>query len=108
MLSLRLHFELSQAFPYLDALIQHESVTRLVAAWDTLVHYFPAEIRPKLSDQNLVTNGSFEFEIVSGGLDWRVIPLKGVVVSVDDRTFFDGVPSLRIEFGGKDSLESVH
>jgi hypothetical protein len=108
MLGLRLHFELSQAFPYLDALIQHEGVTRLVAAWDTLAHYFPAEIGPKLSDQNLVTNGSFEFEIVNGGLDWRVIPLKGVVVSVDDRTFFDGVRSLRIEFGGKDNLEYFH
>ena len=67
MLALRLHFELSQAFPYLDALIQHERVTRLAAAWDTLAHYFPAEIRPNLSDHNLVTDGSFEFEIVNGG-----------------------------------------
>jgi hypothetical protein len=108
MLGLRLHFELSQAFPYLDALIQHEGVARLVAAWDTLAHYFPAEINPQLSDHNLVTNGSFEFEILNGGLDWRVIPVKGVVVSVDSQTFFDGVRSLRIEFGGRDNLEYSH
>lgn len=108
MLELRLHFEPSQAFPYLDALIQREGVTRLVAAWDTLAHYLPAEIRPNSSDHNLVTNGSFEFEILNGGLDWRIIPVKAVVVSVDDRPFFDGLRSLRIEFGGKDNLEYFH
>jgi hypothetical protein len=61
-----------------------------------------------LSDHNLVTNRSFEFEILNGGLGWRIIPVKAVVVSVDDRTFFDGLRSLRIEFGGKDNLEYFH
>jgi hypothetical protein len=101
MLELRPHFELSQAFPYLDALI-HEGVTAwqgLGIRWPTT---FPRTPGRSLSDHNLVTNGSFEFEIVNGGLDWRIIPVKGVVVSTDNRTFFDGVRSLRIEFGGKD------
>ena len=107
-LGLRLHFELRQAFTYLDALIQHQRVDRLVAAWETLAHHYPAEIGPQFSGPNLVTNGSFEFEILNGGLDWRVIPVKGVVVRVDSRIFFDGVRSLRIEFDGKNNLEYFH
>src|SRR5713226_10318718 len=83
LLQLKLPFDLPQAFPHLDALIQRREPDRLVAAWSALAERFPAQIRPLISSPNLVTNGSFEHDILNGGLDWRVVPVEGAVVSLD-------------------------
>src|ERR1700716_731453 len=71
LLQLKLPFELPQAFPYLDALIQHRQADRLVAAWSALAERFPAQIGPPVTSSNLVANGGFEHDILNGGLDWR-------------------------------------
>ncbi len=73
LLQLKLPFDLRQAFPYLDALIQHREPGRLVAAWSALAERFPAQIGPLGTSSNLVANGSFEHDILDGGLDWRVV-----------------------------------
>jgi len=62
---------------------------------------------PRGRDANLVFNGSFESEILSGGLDWHVYPIQGVEVSLDRRTYFDGTRSLRLDFDGKENLDYV-
>jgi tetratricopeptide (TPR) repeat protein len=108
LLELKLPFELPQAFPYLDALIQHREPDRLVAAWSALAGRFPAQIGPIVTSSNLVANGSFEHDILNGGLDWRVVPVEGVVVSLDSRDAFDGARALRIEFNGKGNLDYGH
>jgi len=100
LLQLNLAFDLRQAFPYLDGLIQHRETTALGEAWSALATRFPDRIHPGESAGDRMTNGSFEFEILNGGLDWRVMPVEGVVVSVDSLNHFDGVHSLRIEFDG--------
>jgi hypothetical protein len=98
-------FDLPQAFPYLDGLIQHRETDRLNDAWSALSARFPTEIHTDISRTNLITNGSFEFEPLNGGLDWRVAPVEGAIVSLDSLTTFDGVHSLRIEFDGTRNLE---
>jgi tetratricopeptide (TPR) repeat protein len=100
LLQLNLAFDLRQAFPYLDGLIQHRETTALAEAWSALTSRFPDRIHPGESARDRMTNGSFEFEILNGGLDWRVTPVEGVIVSVDSLNHFDGVHSLRIEFDG--------
>src|SRR6266566_630097 len=72
LLQLKLPFDLRLAFPYLDALIQHREPDRLAAAWFALSKRFPAQIGPLLTSPNLIANGSFEYDILNGGLDWRV------------------------------------
>jgi tetratricopeptide (TPR) repeat protein len=107
-LQLNLPFDLPQAFPYLDALIQHGEVSRLKAAWDTLAERFPLQIRQRTNAPNLVTNGGFEFDILNGGLDWRVIPVEGAVASVDSGDSAEGSRALRIEFNGERNLDYEH
>jgi len=74
LLQLKLPFDLRQTFPYLDALIQHREPGRLAAAWFALAERFPMQIGPLVNGSNLVENGSFERDILDGGLDWRVVP----------------------------------
>jgi hypothetical protein len=100
LLELNLAFDLRQAFPYLDGLIQHRETTALAEAWSALTSRFPDRIHPGETARDRVTNGNFEFEILNGGLDWRVTPVEGVIVSVDSLNRFDGVRSLRLEFDG--------
>jgi hypothetical protein len=105
LLALNAPFELRQSFTYLDGLIQHRETGPLVEAWAELGKRFPAQIHPSASAGNLVTNGSFEFEILSGGLDWRVAPVEGAVASVDSTDAQAGARSLRIDFDATKNLD---
>ncbi|MGH9704836.1 MAG: tetratricopeptide repeat protein [Candidatus Acidiferrales bacterium] len=89
------------AFPYLDALIQHRQTGQLRNVWDSLERKNPSASTGQAAGANLITNGDFESRILNGGLDWRISPTDGVVVSVDSVSFFDGTHSLRIRFDGK-------
>jgi hypothetical protein len=108
LLELRLPFELREAFPYLDALVLRHETGRLVAAWSALTERFPGEIGPLEEQPNLVENSGFEHELLDGGLDWRVVPVEGVEVSVDSVGAFEGARALRIEFLGKSNLDYGH
>jgi len=108
LLQLKLPFDLRQAFPYLDALIQHREPGRLVAAWSALAERFPAQIGPLVNNFNLVANGGFEHDILDGGFDWRIVPVDGAVVSMDFQDAFEGARALRIEFNGKRNLDYGH
>jgi len=57
---------------------------------------------------NLVTNGGFESDILNGGLDWRVLPIEGSVVSLDPVGVFEGVRALRITFDGSRNIDYGH
>lgn len=105
LLALGQPFNLQMAFPYLDALIRDQRVEELTAAWAALEERYPTQIRKRAYDPNLITNGDFESEILNGGLGWRVRPVEGVVVSVDNLTFFDGTRSLRLAFDGKHNVD---
>jgi hypothetical protein len=97
------------AFPYVDALIQHRQIDQLQEAWGDIEKKNPPRPGERATDANLITNGDFESKILNGGLDWRISPAEGVVVSVDSVNFFDGTHSLRIRFDGKHnpSYESI-
>ena len=103
-LQLNLPFDLSEAFPYLDALIQHKDLVRLQDAWAVLTLRFPSKIGRRTPDSNLVTNGTFDHNILNGGLDWRVLPIQGVVVSLDLADASDSRHELRITFEGSRNM----
>jgi tetratricopeptide (TPR) repeat protein len=108
LLELNLPFELRQCFPFLDGLIRHHETGALMESWSALAKRFPEQIHPLIPPDNLVTNGSFEFEILDGGLDWRAVPAEGAIVSVDSLDAYDGVRSLRVDFDGKQNLDYWH
>ena len=105
LLDLHLVFPVRDAFPYLDALIYANEPEQLEQAWTAMVERFPAQLRPRVAYPNRIVNGGFEFEILNGGLDWRVVPTPGAAVRVDSLNFFDGVHSLRIQFDAKHNLD---
>jgi len=92
-------FAVRQAFPYLDALIERRDLDALATAWGVLCQRFPSEIQPRMTEGNLITNGTFQSGILNGGLDWRITPVEGVNVSFAPQ-LPEGHPSLRIEFDG--------
>jgi hypothetical protein len=108
LLQLNLPFDLRAAFPYLDALIQSKEVVRLSEIWSDLAQRFPTQIPRLVSGSNLVTNGSFESDILNGGLDWRVLPTEGVVVSLDSVGAFEGARALRVKFDGSRNVIYGH
>ena len=107
-LQLNLPFQPKDAFPYLDALIQKRDIDRLAESWSVLARRFPAKMGPRISPSNLITNGDFRSDILNGGLAWRVLPVKGAVVSRRVQDSPDGAPSLQIEFDGTKNLDYEH
>jgi tetratricopeptide (TPR) repeat protein len=108
LLELNLPFGFRDSFPYLDALIQHRELEPLSRAWATLSDRFPAQIRPRAASGNFISNGNFEFEILNGGLDWRVSPVEGALVSLDSVSSGEASSSLRIDFDGTRNLDYFH
>lgn len=108
LLALKLPFELPQAFFYLDALIQKGQTEQLAEAWSALIERFPVKAGSLGLTPNLVANGSFESDILNGGLEWRVVPVDGVTVSIDSGDAVDGRRSLRIEYDGTRNVDYGH
>ncbi|MBI4458604.1 MAG: tetratricopeptide repeat protein [Acidobacteria bacterium] len=108
LVALEVPFEASNAFPYLDSLIQNRRVDKLSAAWQVLLERDSSQIRRRLNDQSQLTNGEFEGEILNGGLGWRVHPVEGASPAIDNLIFFDGTRSLRIRFDGQQNLHYNH
>jgi hypothetical protein len=103
-----LPFDLREAFPFFDALIQHKELGQLSETWSALAQRFPAQIQRVVPGSSLVTNGSFEFDILNGGFDWRVIPTDGAVVGLDSVGALEGSRALRVTFDGSRNIEYGH
>ena len=101
-------FEPQAAFRYLDALIAHRRIEELTAAWAALAERNPTLIPSRRREHNLMTDGGFEDAVLNGGLGWRVAPLEGAAVEVDNLTFFDGAHSFAVHFDGKHNLDYGH
>ena len=52
----------------------------------------------------MITNGNLQADILDGAFDWRVFPVKGVVVNQDSAGPTADARSLRIEFDGTQNL----
>ncbi|MGH9862839.1 MAG: tetratricopeptide repeat protein [Candidatus Acidiferrales bacterium] len=104
LLALGQAFEPQAAFPYLDALIREKRVEEMTAVWTALAEHHPQRMA-RGTGSDLMNNGAFENEILNGGLDWRVQPVEGVIVSVDTSTFFDGTRSLKLRFDSTSNMD---
>ena len=105
LLQLHSSFEINQTFHYLDSLIQSRDVARASQAWSSVLARFPSLIPSPASRDNLIENGNFQADILNGGFEWRVNPIRGVTVTRES----EGPPtganhSLRIDFDGSQNL----
>lgn len=108
LLGLKLRFELPESFFYLDTLIQKRETERLGKAWSELGERFPEKVGSLYAHANHVANGSFESDILNGGLDWRAVPVEGASVSMDSSEAVDGIRAARIDFDGTQNVDYGH
>ncbi|MCI0354663.1 MAG: hypothetical protein L0099_06455 [Acidobacteria bacterium] len=87
------------ALPYLNLLLGQQQADRARQAWQDLARVNPALSR-HIAPDNLVTNGSFEGDILGSGLDWRVRAGAGTELAVDEEHAHSGNRSLRMRFNG--------
>jgi Tetratricopeptide repeat len=100
-----LSFKIANAFPYFDTLIGAKNAEAASQVWHQLVARFPAELRPRISDRNLITNGDFGVPILDGGFDWRVHAVRGARVRIEPGNRAGGKGSLRIDFDGTENVD---
>jgi len=93
------------AFPYLQRLLEAGKGDQARKAWEDLAQVSP-RLRAYLPGQNLIVNGSFEQDILGGGLDWHYQPLPHVSVAVDTAEFYSGSRSLVVAFDGHGAGEA--
>jgi tetratricopeptide (TPR) repeat protein len=94
----------SSAFNYINHLLARNLVNEALQVWDEILRKTGSDLsdnRWKGADvgQNLVWNGSFENEILRGGLDWRYRDVPELKFQIDIENRMDGLKSLRVDFG---------
>jgi len=97
--SLGQQFPASNAFPFMDYLIERHKASAAVKAWQLLLarnHDMQGYVQPG----NLIVDGSLEKEFLNGGFDWRYSDTGAVQFSIDNSEFHGGNQSLRMAFSG--------
>jgi tetratricopeptide (TPR) repeat protein len=94
----------SSAFSYINHLLAKNRITETLQVWDEILRKTgssPGDNRGKGADasQNLVWNGSFENEMLRGGLDWRYQDAPELKFQIDIENRKDGLKSLQVNFG---------
>ena len=90
-------FKPSLVFAYIDRLLAHGRTAEAKKVWEEAIRKSGFAREPK--SENLVWNGSFENEILRGGLDWRYPETTDVRFRVDSGSRMDKLRSLHITFG---------
>ncbi len=86
---------------YVDYLLERGEFDRAAKSW-------AAHLKERHGDyleSNLLYNGSFESEPTDTTLDWKFMPVAGVIVTRDSATAHSGKWSLRIRFQGKRNID---
>ena len=97
--SLEQQFPASNAFPFVDYLIEKHETSAAVQAWQRLLarnHDIQGYVQPG----NLIVDGSLEKELLNGGFDWRYSDSGAVQLSIDNSEFHGGNQSVRMAFSG--------
>jgi tetratricopeptide (TPR) repeat protein len=92
-------FESRFAYGYIRFLIDHQQVDQAVLAWQQitsrlgLMAYLP-------SQENLIVNGDFNFDVLNAGFDWQYQKQSTVQLTLDPTDSHGGRRSLEITFDG--------
>ena len=97
LIGLKAAFDPRLAFPYIESLLRSGAANDAARAWRDMAN---SGLLQSVSSDNLVTNGSFEADILNGGFDWRYEALPNVSVSIDTNDANDGEKSLAATFTG--------
>lgn len=103
----------SATFAYIDRLLARKRVMEALSIWNDILrktrsgltdHRLPrnpgsASDRPRPA--SLIWNGSFEYEMLQGGFDWRYHDTEALRFRIDTANRMEGLKSLHMTFGGE-------
>jgi len=92
-------FEKRYAFDYFQYLIRFNQVDKAQTVWQQTVDRFGLSSY-LASSNNLVANGSFDFDPLNAGFDWQYQRNPGVQLTLDPTDHHSGRRSLLINFDG--------
>ena len=104
LIALRQPFDTRLALPYLQFLLDRREVDQARGVWEDLLD-LDEKLHPYRRQDDLITNGSFEEDILNGGFDWRYTPVSNLTVTVDSTEFRSGLRSLALAFDKQSGLD---
>jgi hypothetical protein len=94
-------FKVSSVFYYMDRLLALNRAEEALRVWHEALQKSGinwTDNRVEKTDVNLVWNGSFENEILRGGLDWRTLDSQDFEIQSELEDPLDGLISLKLTF----------
>ena len=101
-------FSPNQSSPYIDNLIAARRVDEAYQVWTDLQKKGLIRYSSLPSEQNLISNGDFEDELLNMGFTWRIAPVEGVYTGLDTSTYHSPSHALFVQFPGKQNLQYQH
>jgi hypothetical protein len=103
-------FEISAVFRYIDGLLAQARILDALQVWSEALQKSGTGIRdPRLSENptdsgrtNLIWNGSFENEVMRGGLGWRYSETPDYGLWIERENCRQGMQCLRLTFNNSD------
>jgi tetratricopeptide (TPR) repeat protein len=90
--------------PYLESLIGARRPAEAYQVWTDLQKKGLIRYSSVPSEENLISNGDFEDELLNFGFAWRIGPVEGVYAGPDTSTYHSPSHALLIQFSGKQNL----
>jgi hypothetical protein len=97
-------FPVSDAFPLLEMLIGTGHADDAETVWSQALQAGGATAKAAFGG-SLIWNGGFEQEPLNGGFDWRVGPIGGAEMALDEQIVHSGRRSLRVDFDGTANVD---
>lgn len=98
--ALQPHIQISESYPFLEALIRKQQMTQAQRVWDQALA-FAGVSRPPDPPGSPVWDGGFESDVAKGGLTWSYPSfIAGVQITLDTKEKHSGNRSLRLTFNG--------
>jgi hypothetical protein len=101
-------FSPGQSSPYIDSLIRAQRGGEAYEVWIDLLKKGLIRYGSLTSEQNLISNGDFEDELLNMGFDWRIFPVDDVYAGLDTSTYHSPSHALLVQFRGKENLNFQH
>ena len=99
MLQLNRKFDPHSALFYVDQLLANKDVSGAHDVWQQIADR-SSSLKPYIAPDNLVVNGSFDYEFLNAAFDWHHSERPGAAMMLDSTQTHAGVAALLITYSG--------
>jgi tetratricopeptide (TPR) repeat protein len=98
-------FRPDQVSSYIDNLIANRLPQEAFDVWQDLQTKGLVRFAALRTDQDLITNGDFEDDLLNLGFGWRISPVEEMYAGLDASTYYSPGHALLIQFSGKQNFD---